>query len=65
MKKMLVLILVIQSVMYWHLFGMLGEVRQTTHSDIEVDAIRWKMSFEVNDEVKEMLRHADDKELGA
>ena len=65
MKKILVLILVIQSVMCWHLFGMLGEVRQTTYSDTEIDVIRWKMSFEINDEVKEMLRHAKDDELGA
>jgi hypothetical protein len=58
MKKMIVLILIIQSVVFWHLSGMLNEVRQTTHSEASVDAIRWKVSFEVNDEVKELLRQA-------
>jgi hypothetical protein len=63
MKKMIVLILIIQSVVFWHLSGMLNEVRQTTHSEASVDAIRWKVSFEVNDEVKELLRQARENKV--
>jgi hypothetical protein len=63
MKKMIVLILIIQSAVYWHLSGMVNEVRQTTHSEASVDAIRWKVSFEVNDEVRELLRQARESEV--
>ena len=61
MKKTLVLILLVQSVLYWHLFGMLDEIRPTTHSDVSNDAVRWKVSLEVSDEVKELLRAAKEK----
>ncbi len=63
MKRMLMLILIIQSAMYWHLHGMLNEVRQTTHSEAGIDAVRWKVSFEVNDEVKELLLQARESEI--
>ena len=63
MKKMIVLILIIQSDVYWLLSGMVNEVRQTTHSEASVDEIQWKVSFEVDDEVKELLRQARELEV--
>ena len=62
MKKMLMLILIVQSIVFWHLTGMLNEVRQSTYSEASTDAVRWKVSFEVSDEVKELLFQA--KESG-
>jgi hypothetical protein len=63
MKKIMMLILIIQSVMYWQLSGMLNEVPQANHSEASSDAIRWKVSFEVNDEVKELLLQAKESEV--
>ena len=63
MKKMIVLTLIIQSVVYWQLSGMLNEVPQANHSEASVDAIHWKVSFEVDDEVKEVLLQARESKV--
>lgn len=65
MKRMLILILIVQSLTYWHLGAMLNEVGQTASSDAGTDVVHWKVSFEVSDEVKKLLLQASDSEVRA